>query len=256
MATNYIEVKPLIDLEKELQYEFKNKDLLRQALTHQSAIYERHPMAHTHDYSALAFLGDSALKYAVARYLILNGREEVITSSDLLHKGTQTIVPNAVLAEIAQEKLHLNEYMIRGNGRQILSVKVYASCFEAIVGAIALDCGNDHQEVVFRLVERLCSDRYETLLKPVSSVRFAGAFDGEDEDIINITHSTYRHLIWEARMNGEMEASTRTPLQNLGYGILWFLAICGAVFIIFVTILLFSTNYLSWNHIKYQQNEL
>ncbi|CAF4260611.1 unnamed protein product, partial [Rotaria magnacalcarata] len=39
---------------------------------------------------------------------------------------------------------------------------MYADCMEAIFGAIALDCGADQQKVIFDVIEKLCSDRYQT----------------------------------------------------------------------------------------------
>ncbi|CAF1210521.1 unnamed protein product [Adineta steineri] len=185
MPKQYIEVKPLTDFENVLGYEFKNKELLWQSLTHKSAISEGHPMACHNDLSALAFLGDAALKYAVTRYLILNGRDEVAKNCVELHNNTQKILPDLILANIARDKLHIEEYLIRGNAQRTPSTKMYASCMEAILGAIALDCGTDQQGLLFRVIEKLCSDRYDTLLIPDTTFRFVSAFDfrgNDDED--------------------------------------------------------------------------
>ncbi|CAF1525389.1 unnamed protein product [Adineta ricciae] len=260
MAEQHIEVKPLTDLEKELQYEFKNKDLIRQALTHKSAINEKHPMAFHCDYGPLAFLGDAALKYAVARYLIQNGQEDVITNPAKLNKGTQTIVPNVVLAEIAREKLCLEKYLTRGKGLSKISEGMYASCFEAILGAIALDCGVDQQEVIFCLIERLCSDRYKTFLKPLNLWTFKAVYDDdeEEEEIYLVKASLFDCMRQRAASSAQsyriiVETREKNRLQKLGFVILWFFAMCGILLIIW-HFLPFIQSYW-WNNNVYQHGE-
>ncbi|CAF5164231.1 unnamed protein product, partial [Rotaria magnacalcarata] len=54
---------------------------------------------------------------------------------------------------------------------------MYADCMETIFGAIALDCGADQQKVIFDVIEKLCSDRYQTLLKPIETIRLKSAYD-------------------------------------------------------------------------------
>ncbi|CAF0788399.1 unnamed protein product [Adineta steineri] len=170
MPKPWIDIKSRSVLEDVLGYKFTKSDLLWQALTHPSAITENHPKAFKHDLFPLAFVGDSALKYAVARYLFLNGSDDVVTDRVRLHEGVQTAIKNRDLAKMAREKLHLEEYLIRGNGHRDLNETLYSDCFEAILGAIALDCGSNQQEKVFRIIEKLCSDRYESLLnKPLTN---------------------------------------------------------------------------------------
>ena len=143
MPRERISVKAQSNLELILGYKFKKPELLKQALTHESAIHEKHPMAAVCDLSPLAFVGDTVLKYAVARYIFFNGRAEIITSCSQLHVVTQAVIPNRIMADIAREKLPLEHYLIRGNGHPFLSDDMYADCLEAIFGAIALDCGSD-----------------------------------------------------------------------------------------------------------------
>ena len=232
MPKRYIKVKPVTELEEVLEYKFKNKDLLRQALTHASSVSEHHPMASSRDMSTLAFVGDAALKYAVARYLIQNGQNQVTTYCAELHKGTQTVVPDIILAKIAQEKLHLEEYIVRGNGHTTPNTRMYASCFEAILGATALDCGIDQQEVIFRLVERLCSDQYKALLEPISPFRFLSAGgDNDEEEIVYVTRSLWDYMQRVASglppYRIELKSPERTCLQKLVLLVLWFFTIYG-----------------------------
>ncbi|UJR24700.1 hypothetical protein I4U23_006074 [Adineta vaga] len=161
MARRRIEVQPISSLEDALGYKFKNQNLLRQALTHPTAVTERHPDAFKHDLTVLAFIGDAVLKYSVARYLFLNGQMDLTANRAQMHEGVQNIISNRVLGEIGEEKLHLEQYLIRGNSIQNVNMNVYADCVEAILGAIALDCEVGGQEIIFRVIEKICFDRIE-----------------------------------------------------------------------------------------------
>ena len=245
MPKHRIEVKSLEDLENRLGYQFKNKDLLRQSVTHQSAISEKHPLAAAHDQSSLAFLGDAALKHAVARYLILNGEQEVTKSGGALHNGTQTVIPNSILADIAREKLHLEKYIIRGNNHQDVSTKMYADCFEAILGAIDLDCGPNQEKILFSVIEKLCSDRYEHLLKPIDSIRFlsGGPDEDNDEELVIITQTMW--IILQSYANPSLSRPKeilvmereKTRREKYFFVVLCFLAICGIYFILRIVVL-------------------
>ncbi|CAF1075047.1 unnamed protein product [Adineta steineri] len=65
---------------------------------------------------------------------------------------------------MAHEKLHLEEYLIRGNGHQDLNETLYSDCLEAILGAIALDCGSNQQEKLFQ-IETYLHQQAEQYLK-------------------------------------------------------------------------------------------
>ena len=52
-------------LERKIGYVFKNKELLRLALTHSSYNSEK---SHLHNYERLEFLGDSILGFTAAEY--------------------------------------------------------------------------------------------------------------------------------------------------------------------------------------------
>ncbi len=182
MPKERISTNSIADFQHILGYKFTKLELLHQALTHQSAINEKHPMAACHALSALAFVGDAVLKYAVARYVFLNGRIEIITSSFPLHMITQEVIPNKILADIAREKLPLKDYLIRGNGHLELSDDMYADCLKAIFGAIALDCGSDQQQPIFSVIERICSHRVEKWLVNTLTPRLLSAHDRSENN--------------------------------------------------------------------------
>jgi dsRNA-specific ribonuclease len=234
MPNQRIQVKPASDLEHVLEYKFKKKELLLQALTHASAITEKHPMASVHDLSSLAFVGDAMLKYAVARYLFLNGRDDVIANPAKLHEGVQAIITNHALAKIARDTLRLEEYLIRGNGHKTLNMNIYADCMEAIFGAIALDCGNDQQQVIFGIIEKLCADRIGNLLVETTQVTFASTINEDDDEWIIrdiIDWSKIKQESASCDRGSTSSSPARSCLQTLSRLCLWFFAAFG--FIIF-----------------------
>lgn len=123
-------------IEKKIGYTFKNKGLLERAFTHSSASREA-----TKNYESLEFLGDSLLDFAVAKRLMLenpNAHEGALTSR------RAEIVSQEPL-EKAIERLDLAKFLTVGKGESVQTItmhtKVKSNLFEAIVGAIYMDCG-------------------------------------------------------------------------------------------------------------------
>ncbi len=121
-------------LEKQLGYEFKNKNLLKRALTHSSKDREN-------NYEKLEFLGDSVLQIIISRYLF----EEF----GHLGEGEMTVTrAYAVCGDtlgMAAGGLNLDKHIIigsSGKARKINKNKsVLADVFEAVTAAIYLDGG-------------------------------------------------------------------------------------------------------------------
>ncbi len=233
------------DFENVLGYKFKQQELLWQALTHASAVNEKHPMAFHRDLFSLAFIGDAVLKYAVARYLFLNGRYDIINSRAELHNGAQTIITNGVLAAIARKKLHLDEYLIRGNNHVALSKKMYADCMEAIFGAIALDCGSD-QQVIFRVIERLCSQCYEDWLVETTRFRLLSVIDDEEDKWITEDNIAWPKLQLESALRDRTSTTPpheRSCLETLSRLCLYFFAGIGFIAFCYIIITEFISFY-------------
>ncbi len=136
----------LSPLESRLRYEFRNAELLRQALTHRS-----HSATHN---ERLEFLGDSVLNCAVAALLFQ--RFGKLDEGDL-SRVRANLVKQQSLYEIAQalnisEGLRLGEGELRSGGFRRPSI--LADAFEAVLGAIFLDGGFDSaQDAIKRLYE-------------------------------------------------------------------------------------------------------
>jgi ribonuclease-3 len=133
---------PLSPLESRLRYEFRNAELLRQALTHRS-----HSATHN---ERLEFLGDSVLNCAVAALLFQ--RFSKLDEGDL-SRVRANLVKQQSLYEIAQalnisDGLRLGEGELRSGGFRRPSI--LADTLEAILGAIFLDGGFDAAQTVIK----------------------------------------------------------------------------------------------------------
>lgn len=124
--------------EAALNYMFRDKQLLRRALTHPSAVEDRDPAAY---YERLEFLGDSIIGFVIA--------EEVFRRYPDLPEGGLTrikvsVVSGAVLAKTAAD-LGLAEAIIVGKseagtgGRGL--TKALENVYEALTAALYLDGG-------------------------------------------------------------------------------------------------------------------
>ncbi|WP_027804087.1 ribonuclease III [Paraburkholderia dilworthii] len=133
---------PLSPLESRLRYEFRNAELLRQALTHRS-----HSATHN---ERLEFLGDSVLNCAVAALLFQ--RFGKLDEGDL-SRVRANLVKQQSLYEIAQalnisEGLRLGEGELRSGGFRRPSI--LADTLEAVLGAVFLDGGFEAAQTVIK----------------------------------------------------------------------------------------------------------
>ncbi len=126
-------------LESTLGVNFKNKDLLTQALTHRSYLNENPDFSLDHN-ERLEFLGDAVLELAVTDYLYRNysNPEGELTS------WRASLVNSKMLATIGT-RLELNEFLLLSKGEAKDSGRarqyILTNAVEAIIGAIYLDRG-------------------------------------------------------------------------------------------------------------------
>lgn len=130
----------LIELSDHLGIEFQNIVLLHEALTHTSYANEAKNKGVVHN-ERLEFLGDAVLELATSTYLFErfpNRPEGELT------KARASIVREATLSRRAAE-LKLGEYLLLGHGEASMGgghrPSMLADAFEAVIGAIYLDCG-------------------------------------------------------------------------------------------------------------------
>jgi ribonuclease III len=127
------------DLEKRIRYRFKNKQRLRNALTHPSYRYEN-PDVPT-DNQRLEFLGDSVLGLMAADALM---KKHVDAPEGELTKLKSSLASGTALAQAATE-IELGDYLMMGRGEAAGGGAERESnledAMEALIGAIWLDGG-------------------------------------------------------------------------------------------------------------------
>ena len=131
------------DLKKfqaEMGYEFKDEQLLKQALTHSSYANEKH-LKKLSDNERLEFLGDAVLEVVSSEFLF--HAYPKLTEGELT-KLRASIVCEPTLA-LCTEEMHLGEYLFLGKGEDHTGGRtrksVLSDALEAVIGAIYLDGG-------------------------------------------------------------------------------------------------------------------
>ena len=131
-----------IELETSIGYKFKNKELLKTALTHTSYAYENNIESN----EKLEFLGDSILEFLSSKYLFNNYKE--------LKEGEMTKVRATVVCEESLYKIALkhnfSDFLYLGksesSNKANLSKAILADSVEAIIAAIYLDSNLEKAE--------------------------------------------------------------------------------------------------------------
>ncbi len=130
------------DLEKKLNYSFRRKELLQEALCHSSYANE-HRAAHLSSNERLEFLGDSVLGFVTAEYLF--SRHPDLPEGDLT-RIRATLVCEQSLYEVAV-KLELGRCLKLGRGEESgggrTRTSILADAAEAVFAAVYLDGGID-----------------------------------------------------------------------------------------------------------------
>ena len=152
-----------------LQHTFSQPDLLRQALTHPSAVAEREPRTKL-TYDRLEFLGDRVLAIVVARLLFEKFPEA--PSGDLTRRFNE-LVRRETLADIAIS-INLGDHILMGNSDAATggaaNPAILADVLEAILAAIYLDGGLAAAET---FIQRHWDDRAAVLVTPPADAKTA-----------------------------------------------------------------------------------
>ena len=130
------------ELERKLNYAFRNPALLQEALNHSSYANE-HRAAHLHSNERLEFLGDSVLGFVTAEFLFQ--RHPEAPEGDLT-RIRAALVCEQSLYEVAQ-RLDLGQYLKLGRGEEAGGgrerTSILADAVEAVFAAVYLDGGMD-----------------------------------------------------------------------------------------------------------------
>ena len=133
-------VSILTNLESKLNYQFKNLELFKEALTHPS-FYNKAEKDRLINNQRLEFLGDSVLELIASEYIY---RKLSSFSEGELTKIKSIIVSGPTLAKWANH-ISLGKYIVLGKGEDLTGgrnkLSILSDCFEALLGAIYLDGG-------------------------------------------------------------------------------------------------------------------
>lgn len=169
-------MRDLDKLLRKLKYQFRDTDLLNQALTHRSVGGKNN--------ERLEFLGDSILSFVIAERLYQQFPGE---SEGILSRLRASLVKGETLAELARD-LDLGEYLSLGQGEMksggFRRASILADAFEAIIGAVYLDSNIDE---VTSLLLRLFASRLEAISPNVNikdpKTRLQEYLQGRKEDL-------------------------------------------------------------------------
>lgn len=133
-------MKDFSKLEKKINLNFKNKDLLVQAFCHRSYLNEEPEFKLDHN-ERLEFLGDAVLELVVTEYLYQNYPQK---PEGELTSWRAALVNAENLSKIAQS-LGFSDFLLlsKGETKTLGKARKYilADTFEALIGAIFLDLG-------------------------------------------------------------------------------------------------------------------
>ena len=167
-------MKKYQELEKCLDYQFKNKDLIIEALTHKS--YKK-----VFNNERLEFLGDAVLNLIVGEFLF---KKFPSSAEGELSKIRASLVNESGFTKLALainlgDYIYLSDAEERNQGRKKASI--LSDAFEAIMGAIYIESGIEKlKPMILKLLEdnydeinldELFSD-YKTALQEVTQARF------------------------------------------------------------------------------------
>lgn len=150
--------------EEIIDYKFKNKKLIEQALSHSSYANERKRPNGSNE--RLEFLGDSVLSIVVSDYLY---KHLTSVAEGELTKLRASLVCEKSLHVFAQQ-INLGDYLLLGKGEENTGGRerpsILADAFEAVIAAIYLDGG---MEAASRHILRFMPKDVEHCKKPVFS---------------------------------------------------------------------------------------
>lgn len=146
----------MIELQKKIQFQFKNVELLARALTHKSFAHELREKGE--DNEKLEFLGDAVLDLVLGEYLMELFPED---GEGGLSKKRASLVNEEVLSKLALG-LELPKLLQLGKGETLTGgaqkPRLLASAYEAVLGALFLDGG-------YEVVRKFAREDFAELIK-------------------------------------------------------------------------------------------
>jgi ribonuclease-3 len=186
-------------LENNINYEFKNKTLLINAITHSSLEGET-------NYENLEFLGDSILGFLVAKYLYQNFS---LTEGDM-SKTRASYVCESACVKYA-EAINYRPYIRVGHGQlNNINDTIVADIFEAIMGCIYLDQGLEAAKKVFEEVVIPCVKNHSI---------FLGDYKSKLQELVQTTKKSLEYkLVGESGPAHDKVFEVEVTIDNIIYG--------------------------------------
>lgn len=195
----------LADFENKIGYIFKDKELLKTALTHSSYANEKKLPS---DNERLEFLGDSVLGFVTAEYLFSEFRTRP--------EGELTKLRSAVVCEKSlfrfADKISLGDFILMGKGEEQTGGRnrpsVVSDAFEAVIAAMYLDGGIEAvtpyilgfiKEAIKR--EASFKDNKSLLQEEIQKVK-GNALVYEEKEEKGPDHD--KTFVFEVKLNGEV----------------------------------------------------
>jgi ribonuclease-3 len=144
-------MKDIQRLYEDLQYTFKDPELVARAFRHSSYVNEQ-KAPDLEDNERLEFLGDSVLDLAISHILMDVYKK---ASEGDLSKFRAIVVNEKGLYQVAMD-LKLGEFLLLGKGEELTKGRskpsILADTMESLLGALYLDAGFDRtKEIIYRL---------------------------------------------------------------------------------------------------------
>lgn len=147
-------------LEKKIGYTFKNKELIKKALTHSSYAHElKTKKINIECNERLEFLGDSVLSIVTSEFLFKKYGD--LPEGDLTHMRA-ALVQSQALASYARA-IGLGQYLYLGNGEEKNrdQQSILEDAFEALLAAMYLDAGERGLDEIRRFVLPIIKEAVE-----------------------------------------------------------------------------------------------
>ncbi len=193
-------------LERKIGYRFKNRLLLKGAITHSSYVNEQ-KINKGQDYERLEFLGDAVLETVTSAFLFRNFPD--LHEGELTRKRA-TIVCGTALAFCAKD-IGLGEFLFLGKGEEATGGRekenITSDCIEALIGAVFLDGGYEaaekfvHWAILSDLEHKELFFDSKTLLQEYAQRDSGAVLSYELVEEIGPDHD--KEFIMEARLNGK-----------------------------------------------------
>lgn len=200
------------ELEKRIGYQFQDKRLLKQALTHSSYANEQ-KINKLKDYERLEFLGDAVLELVSSDFLF---HENPQMPEGKLTKLRSSMVCEPALAYCARD-LELGKYMLLGKGEEATGGRqrdsITSDAMEAVIGALYLDGGfaaaHDfiHRFVLSDLENKILFYDSKTVLQEMIQTDNGSQFGYELKGEAGPDHN--KEFLVDAMLNGRVIGSGR-----------------------------------------------